>query len=313
MALSCVVSAASFRGLRAVLAGVGLGLVMTGSALAELRYAGSDTVEPVVEAARIAYARGHAGYRLQIQASGTTPGFRELCAGKVALVGASRPIKPEEAQACTSNGVQYTELPAALDAVVLVVSSQNTWLKDLSLKEIQALFEPAAAGRLMRWKQLRPTLPDLPIQVAGVGIKHGTFSFFSESVGLKGFVRSDFKDFADHGATGHYVAGEVGALGFMPIGDARALEGQVRIIGVDFGAGVVHPRQEEVLAGRYDRLSRIVYFYLNPAQLAKAPAQDVEFVRLLLGDMERFVQFANMIPMRALQYQENIRRTAFTR
>jgi ABC-type phosphate transport system substrate-binding protein len=41
-------------------------LCLATSAQAQLRYAGSDTVEPVIEAAQIAYARGHAGYKLQI-------------------------------------------------------------------------------------------------------------------------------------------------------------------------------------------------------------------------------------------------------
>jgi phosphate transport system substrate-binding protein len=282
-------------------------------AQAQLRYAGSDTVEPVIEAAQVAYARGHTGYKLQIQSSGTGPGLRELCSGRAALVGASRSIKPDEAQVCVKAGIQYAEIPVALDAVVLVVSTKNTWLKDLTLAELSTVFSPASEGKVTSWKQVRASFPDLPIHPAGVGIKHGTFGFFSDSLGLKGFIRSDFKDFPDHAGTGRYVAGDAGAIGFMPTGDARAVEGQVRVIGVDLGAGVVNPGLDEVVSGKYDKLARIVYIYVNAALLAKASPQDVEFAKLLVSDMEKFVRFANLIPLRALQYQENIKRVSFAR
>lgn len=64
------------------------GSTLTTSASAELRHTGSDTLEPVIESAQIAYARGHAGYKVQKQATGTSSGLRELCTGRAALVGA---------------------------------------------------------------------------------------------------------------------------------------------------------------------------------------------------------------------------------
>lgn len=282
-------------------------------AQAQLRYAGSDTVEPVVEAAQVAYLRGHPGFKLQIQSAGTSSGLRELCTGRAAIVGASRPIKADEVQTCAAAGVQYFEVPVALDAVALVVSTKNTWLKDLSLAEARSVFDPASAGKLTSWKQIRASFPDLSIHPAGVGIKHGTFGFFSESLGLKGFIRSDFKDFTDHAGTGRYVAADAGAIGFMPAGDVRAFDGQVRIVGIDLGGGVVMPGADEVLAGKYDKLARTVYLYFNPALLSKASPQDNEFAKLLFGDLEKFVRFANLMPLRSLQYQENVKRASFVR
>ena len=131
-------------------------------AQAQLRYAGSDTVEPVIEAAQVAYARGHAGYKVQSQAAGTSSGFRELCSGRAALVGASRPIKPDEAQTCAKAGIQHTEIPVALDAIVLVVSTKNTWLKDLTFAELSTVFSSESSGKLNSWKQVRATFPDTP-------------------------------------------------------------------------------------------------------------------------------------------------------
>ncbi len=283
----------------------------TPAALAQLKYIGSDSLEPVVDAAQLAFARSNAGYKVQISGTGTSPGLRELCTGRAALVGASRPIKPDEAKDCAGMGVQYSEIPVALDAVVMVVSTKNTWLKELTLAELSTIFAPVAAGKLMSWKQVRPAFADLPLRTAGVGVKHATFGFFADALGLKGFVRSDLKDFAAHSSTGAYVASDAAAIGFISMGEAKALEGQVRIVSLNIGGVVVTPDAETVKAGKYDQLTRTLYFYINPTLLAKGSAQDKEFMRLLVTDTEKLATFANLVPLRSLQYQENKKRFAF--
>ena len=254
-----------------------------------------------------------AGYRLPIQSTGTTVGIKELCSGKTAMAGASRPIKPDETRACNAAGVQVSEIPIALDAIALAVSVKNTWLKDLTTAEVQSLFSPASAGKLMSWKQVRPTFPDVPIRPAGPDIKHGTFSSFSESMGLKGFIRSDYKDFTHHDKTGRFVADTAGAIGFMPFGDAAAMAAELRMVAIDFGAGPVVPNATEVLSGRYEKLARTVYLYVNLALLAKATPLDIEFSKFLVSDLEKFVRFANLIPLPSLQYQENLKRVSMNR
>lgn len=288
-------------------------LFTTPNALAQFRYSGSDTVEPVVSAALIAYVRGHPGYKLPIQSTGTSVGFRDLCAGRTPLAGASRTIKPEEAKVCSAAGIQFSEIPVALDALSLVVSTKNTWLKELTFAELRTIYEPASAGKVTSWKQVRASFPDTPIRPAGPDVKHGTFGSFTESMDLKGFIRNDFKDFTHHEKTGRYVADNVGAIGFMPFGDAASMASDIRMIAIDFGAGPVIPSTKEVMAGKYDKLSRTVYLYVNLALLTKADPQDVDFTKFLVRDMEKFVQFANLIPLRALQYQENMKRVSFTR
>lgn len=283
------------------------------SAQAEFRYSGSDTVEPVITAAVVAYARGNTGYKLSIQSTGSSVGIRDLCAGRTSLAGSSRLIKPEEAKVCSTAGIQFSEIPVALDALSLVVSTKNTWLKDLTFAEVRMVFDPASAGKIMSWQQVRASFPDTPIRAAGPDIKHGTFSSFSDSMDLKGFIRTDYKDFSHHEKTGRYVADTNGAIGFMPFGDATSMASDLKVIGIDFGAGPVIPSTKEVMAGRYDKLSRTVYLYVNLALLAKAEQKDIDFTKFLVKDMEKFVQFANLIPLRALQYQENAKRVSFSR
>jgi phosphate transport system substrate-binding protein len=282
-------------------------------AVATFRYSGSDTLEPVVSAALTAFARGNPAYKLQIQSAGTSVGLRDLCVGRTPLAGASRTIKPAEAKLCSDARIQYLELPIALDALALVVSNKNTWLKDLTFTELRTVFDPASAGNITSWKQVRPGFPDTPIRAAGPDIKHGTFAAFSESLGLKGFIRSDFKDFPQHYKTGRYVADTAGALGFMPLGDALSMTTDIRAVGIDFGAGPVVPTAKEITAGTYAKLSRTVFLYVNSAAVIKSEPKDIEFTRLLLTETEKFVEFANLVPLKAPQYQDNLKRWSAAR
>lgn len=289
---------------------VALLVALSGNLQAQVLYSGSDTVQPVAAAALVAFGRGHPAYKPQIKDIGTGGGLRELCGGRAIIAGASRPIKPDEIKACSAAGIQPLEIPVALDAVVLAVSTKNNWLKDLTFAEAAKIFDATSVGKITSWKQIRSSFPDTPIHPAGVGIKHSTFGFFSESMGLNGFIRSDYKDFNTHAAAGVYTSADANAIAFMPVGEAKALESQLRIVAIDFGSGAVLPGIDEVAAGKYDKLARTVYLYINPAVLAKSTADDIDFTNLLVKDMDKFVRFANLVPLRALQYQENVKRLA---
>lgn len=280
----------------------------TYSAHAELKYSGSDTLEPVIVAAQFSFLRVQPNFKMTISGAGSSVGLRNLCSGKAALVGSSRAIATNEAALCASAGVTPTELPVAYDPVAVVASSKNTWLKDLTLAELSTVFSPASAGKITSWKQVRATFPDVPIHAAGVGIKHATFDFFSKSLGLNGFIRSDYKDFKDHASTAKYVTTDLGAIGFVSAAEAWTLEGQVQIVGIDFGKGIVRPSAEDIASSKYDKLTRTVYLYVNAPMLAKSDAQDIAFTKYLLKDMEQLVNFVKLTPLRALQYQENSRR-----
>ena len=279
-------------------------------AYAQTRYAGSDTAEPIVLAAQQAYSRAHPDFKLQISAAGTSSGFRELCGNRASFVGASRPINAQEIKECSTASVKYLEIPVAIDAIAVVVSQKNTELKSLSLDELSRIYAPTSAGVLTQWSQVRPGLSAQPLAVAGVNIKHGTFEVFHTAIGNGKFTRADYKDTADHEQTIKLVAANPGMVGFVPMSFAKDFAAQVRTLPVDFGKGPALPQLKDVLDGRYDKLSRTVYFYVNPDGLAK----DVEgraFIRFALDGVENYVRFANMLPLPKATYEEIGKKVAF--
>jgi phosphate transport system substrate-binding protein len=285
-----------------------ISLAYSGAAVAQLRYSGSDTLEPVVDAARVAFARAHPNFKLTISSLGSSSGIRELCTQKAVFVGSSRAIKPEETKECTQAGVIPIELVAGLDAVVLVVSSKNTFLKELSMDQLKALYSPQAAGKLLSWKALLGAYPDTPLRTVGVGIKHGTFEFFHGAIGNGKFVRSDFKDTQHHEETAKLVGQDAGAIGYLPLAVAKDFAAQVRIVKINFGEGPIEPTEQTIASGSYGALARSVYFYVNPTELAKASPDSRDFVKDLTSKLPTYTSFANMVPLSAQQYEANTKK-----
>ena len=282
------------------------------SSQAQMKYSGSDTVAPVVEAARSAFQRGHPDFKLQLQGDGSSVGLKELCAGGVMLAGSSRPMTSEERTKCTVSGIKPMEIPVAVDGVALIVSHKNTWLTSLKYDEVRTLFSPASSDKLNSWRLLRPSLPDQPLKTGGVGIKHGTFQFLSEALGNRQFVRLDFKEMRSHADTAKWVAADAGAIGFVPLAAVGDFESQVRAVPIDFGKGPIEPSAATLRDGRYMTLGRTVYLYVNPA-VAGGGKVESEFVKILLDRLEKYVSYSGLTPLPSAQYQESFRRAGFKR
>jgi phosphate transport system substrate-binding protein len=285
--------------------------VLVPAAQAQLRYAGSDTVEPLVDAAKLAYQRTNPGFTLSSSSQGTSAGFRELCSGRIVFAGASRQIKPDELASCVSKSITPVEVPVAADAIVLITSKQFADIGALTLAEVGKLFAPASGGTLTKWRQLRANLPDAALSTSGVDVKHGTFEFFHGAIGNNKYVRSDIKSTTKHDDTVKYVLANPGAIGYVSLAVATDYLDKVRIIPINFGKGpAVVPDVAAVRSGTYAALSRTVYVYVNAVALAKNET-DLGFVRFMVVGAEKYASFAGLIALNADQYKENTKRVAF--
>ena len=78
---------------------------------------GSSTVYPVIEAVAEEFQNSTKGaVKVTVGISGTGGGFKKFCRGEIDIAAASRPIKTEEMEACKAAGIEFIELPVALDA-----------------------------------------------------------------------------------------------------------------------------------------------------------------------------------------------------
>ncbi|MEX2103585.1 MAG: substrate-binding domain-containing protein, partial [Gaiellaceae bacterium] len=98
---------------------------------------GSSTVGPLVTGAAEQFQGEQPGVQVTVGISGTGGGFERFCAGETDISNASRPIKDdEEAPICQENGVEYTELQVATDALTVVTNKENDWAGCLTTDQL---------------------------------------------------------------------------------------------------------------------------------------------------------------------------------
>lgn len=155
---------------------------------------GSSTVFPVSEAmAEEFQAEQRGAIRATVGLSGTGGGFKKFCRGETDITGASRPIRPQEVELCKENGVEFIELPVAMDALTVVVHPKNDWVDHLTVAELKKIYEPEAQGKINNWSQVRDGFPDREISLYGAGTDSGTYDYFTAAVvGKEHSSRGDY-------------------------------------------------------------------------------------------------------------------------
>lgn len=264
---------------------------------------GSSTVYPITaEAAR------RTRTQIDNSFSGTTGGFRRFCAGETDISNASRPINGAELVACAEAGVEFVELPIAFDAIAVVVNPANDWATAITVEELRRLWEPAAEGTVTTWCQLRPEWPDRPIALYGRGQDSGTYDYFTTViVGETRASRSDYVASENEEELASGIAGDPNALAFFGVGAYFRHWEELTDLAIDSGGGPVHPALREVLAGRYQPLTRPLFLYVSAASLTDKPHL-ATFLRAYLSGMRNWVHFTGHMPLSAEAYDRALAR-----
>lgn len=260
---------------------------------------GSSTTGPLTAAVAEEFSKTPEGARVRIPVgiSGTGGGFKKFCAGDPAsrtdISNASRPIKQSEVEACNKNQIKYVEVPVGIDGLSVVVNKQNTWAACLTVGELKRIFEPAAEKKIVNWKQVRATFPDVPLALFIPGTDSGTFDFFTEViVGKSGASRGDLTPSEDDNVLVRGVAGTRGGLGYFGFAYLEANLDKIQDIAIDPSTAVdlksnadckgVPATFETILKGTYQLLARPLFIYPNFNSVERKP-ELVNFVNFYLG------------------------------
>jgi phosphate transport system substrate-binding protein len=234
---------------------------------------GSSTVFPITEAMAEEFQKA-TKIRVTVGISGTGGGFKKFCRGETSATGASRPIRKSEAEDCKKNGIQYIEVPVALDALAVIVNPKNNWAGEMTVAELKKMWEPDAQGKITNWNQIRPNFPNAPLKLFGAGTDSGTYDYFTAAiVGKEHSSRGDFTASEDDNVLVQGVAGDVNAIGFF--GLAYYLENKDKLkavaIKLDDKAKGVLPSVEGAKTGTYQPLSRPIFMYFAKKDLDAKP------------------------------------------
>jgi phosphate transport system substrate-binding protein len=192
-------------------------LLAVGSAHAQIvKLDGSSTVYPISEAVAEEFQKAKKNViKVTVGISGTGGGFKKFCRGEIDIADASRPILKKEMEACAQAGIRFFELPIAYDALTVVVNPKNP-LKQVTVADLKAMWEPAAQNRISNWKQVNPAFPDAALKLFGPGADSGTFDYFTEAINGKAKAsRGDFTASEDDNVLVQGVQRDTGALAYF--------------------------------------------------------------------------------------------------
>jgi len=286
----------------AVVAGVFAAAAVHAQAL--IKIDGSSTVFPVTEAVAEDFQKAKKGsVRVTVGISGTGGGFKKFCRGEIDISDASRPILKKEMEDCAKAGIKYVELPVAFDALTVVVNPKNTFISQLTVAELKKMWEPAAQGKVMKWKDVNPAWPDAPLKLFGPGADSGTFDYFTEAInGKSKSSRGDFTASEDDNVLVQGVSRDNNALGFFGFAYYDENKGKLKAVQIVNPKGkAVTPSIDAVMAGEYEPLARPIFIYVSAKSMDKPEVK--EFVEFYLKHGAKLAKEVKYVPLGAADYQ----------
>ncbi len=283
--------------------------LLSSAALAQstVKIDGSSTVFPITEAVAEDFQKSKKGaVRVTVGISGTGGGFKKFCRGETDISNASRPILKEEMQACAKAGIHYVEVPIAFDALTVAVNPKNTWISSVTMAELKKIWEPGAQGKVMKWKDVNPDWPDVPLKLFGAGADSGTFDYFTEAVNHKAKAsRSDFTASEDDNVLVQGIENDRGALGFIPYAYYQPHASKMKALGIDGGKGPVLPSEKTVIDGTYSPLSRPLFVYISVKAIERAEV--VEFLNFYMK-AQNLIKEVKYVPLPDEAYRIGLER-----
>lgn len=266
---------------------------------------GSSTVLPITAAAAEDFHR-LSGTSVSVWISGTGGGFKRFCTGQTDVSSASRPIKPNEAELCRTNGVEYIELPVAYDGLAIVVNPKNNWATSITTAELQRIWRPEAEGQLTRWSQIRAGWPDQAIRLYGPGVDSGTYDYFTQAiVGKEDSSRKDYTSSEDDKVLVEGVANDELALGYFGYAYFEDNKARLTLLAVDDedpsnSVGPIAPSVATVSNATYQPLSRPLFIYVAKNSLSRG--ETLAFASYYVDRASEVASRVGYIPLPAAAY-----------
>jgi phosphate transport system substrate-binding protein len=265
---------------------------------------GSSTVEPISSLVAEFFAEENPGVEITVEGPGTGDGFELFCNGETDISDASRPIEPEEVDACEQNGIEYTELEVALDGISVLTSHNNNAATCLNSGDLYALTGPESEG-FEAWSDANELAgevdaaaapyPDAPLDITAPGEESGTYDAYIELSGIPDIAeerglpeaqlettRPDYQASANDNVIIDGIAGSDSSFGWVGFSFFEQNQDVVQAFEIDGGEGCVGPSFDTIADGSYP-LSRSLFIYINNAKAAESEALRA-YVDLYLSD-----------------------------
>lgn len=270
---------------------------------------GSSSVYPLTEAVAEEFRKQNSDIRITVGISGTGGGFKKFLRGETDISNASRPISPEELRISRANGVEFIEIPVCYDGMAIVVSPKNTFVDYITVAELKRMWSPQSQGKIMTWKQVRESWPDLPLNLYGAGTSSGTYDYFTEAINGKAKAsRGDYTASEDDNVLVQGVSSDIGGLGYFGLAYFTENKAKLKLVPLKYNeeSEAVFPNDSTVQHGKYQPLSRPEFIYVNLKSAKKKYVQ--AFVKFYLKHATSLAQEVGYVPLPEAVYRLSYQR-----
>ena len=273
-----------------------------GSVSGSVAVDGSSTVFPMSDTAAELLLEEQPDVDVTVAESGTGGGFEKFCVGETDISDASRPIEEDEVAVCEENGVEYTELQVATDALTMVVHPDLA-VDCLTTEQVIQLWGPGS--KVTNWQDLDPSFPDQEITLFGPGTDSGTYDYMANDVigAEEEATRDDYEASEDDNVLVQGVAGTEGATGYFGYSYFEQNADTLKALSIDNGDGCIEPSAETTQAGEYTPLARPLFIYVNNAKYNDNEATKA-YVDFYVENLASIAETAQFIPLREELYSE---------
>jgi phosphate transport system substrate-binding protein len=268
--------------------------------------AGSSTVFPLTERMKQRFEEEGFTGNLTIDSIGSGAGIERFCvAGETDIANSSRAIRDSEVESCRSIGREPIEFYVGIDALAVVVSSENDFVTDVTIEELALIYSTAA-----NWSDVRPEWPNEPILRFSPGTDSGTFDYFVEAImeealgdtGGDAILNSAGTQFSeDDNVLVQGVQGSPYAIGYF--GYAYYQE-NASTLNCAFRERHCHPTEETAESGEYP-ISRPLFIY-STAEIMQEKPQVAAFIYFYITNVEDEVLDVGYFPVSDEAAQENL-------
>jgi phosphate transport system substrate-binding protein len=261
---------------------------------------------PLSQAVAEGFERQNPGVEISVREVSDEQALESLCTGKADIAGASRRIRPTEAEACEQQGVSYEEAAVANEAIVVLLNRSNPE-RCLRVEHLQAIWRPKKP--VERWPELanKGNTFKERIERFGPDPSSAPFAFFTEVInGVEGRqTRAFTRAGEEERRTVDRVAQSKGAVGYLgfpsfQIGmrGVRAAEIESEQTGI-----CVLPTLVAVQDGSYSPLSRELLIYTSSESIDE-PASKA-FVDYYIQRASEVAESIGLVPLSETQLEES--------
>ncbi len=267
-----------------------------------IRLDGSSTVFPFAQAAAELFNEENPNVKISVGEAGTSGGFEKFCAGETDISDASRPIEPEEVDACKKGGVSYSEIQVANDGISITTNPalEISCLTTDQLKELWNTATVSNYSQLGKDADTGQPLPDADVSLYGPGTDSGTFDYFTDVInGLEDRSRDDYQPSEDDNVLVEGVAGDQNGLGYFGFSYYEQNQDKLNLVSVDAGKGCVAPSVETIQSGKYTPLSRPLFMYPSADAIQKPEVK--AYMQYVVDNYDTIAEQAQIVPMDSSQ------------